>query len=68
MARKLKAGGDQRYDVKNICKPAFDTFENFDKRHNNYKSVKEAVKKFCEEENISFVPIPDSGGTAIITK
>ncbi len=34
----------------------------------NYKGVSEAVKRFCKEENIGFVPIPDSGGTAIITK
>jgi O-methyltransferase len=34
----------------------------------NYKGVGEAVKRFCNEESIGFVPLPDSGGTAIITK
>lgn len=34
----------------------------------NYKGVSEAVKRFCKEEKIGFVPIPDSGGTAIITR
>ena len=39
-----------------------------DFNNHNYKGVREAVKRFCKEENINFVPIPDSGGTAIITK
>jgi len=33
-----------------------------------YAGVREAVLLFCQENDITFVPIPDSGGTAIITK
>jgi len=39
-----------------------------DFNNTNYKGVNQAVKRFCKEEHISFVPIPDSGGTAIITR
>jgi O-methyltransferase len=33
-----------------------------------YKGARRAVEAFCSETNINFVPIPDSGGSAIITK
>lgn len=33
-----------------------------------YKGVRKAIEQFCSEENIGFVPIPDSGGSAIISK
>lgn len=33
-----------------------------------YKGARKAVEKFCSEQNINFVPLPDSGGSAIITK
>ncbi len=33
-----------------------------------YKGTREAVEKFCREQNISFLPIPDLGGTVIIIK
>jgi O-methyltransferase len=33
-----------------------------------YKGAREAVVKFCNENNIGYVPLPDSGGSAIITK
>ena len=33
-----------------------------------YKGVREAVNIFCRNNNISFVPLPDVSGTAIITK
>lgn len=33
-----------------------------------YLGAKQAVIKFCSENNISFVPLPDSCGSAIITK
>jgi O-methyltransferase len=33
-----------------------------------YKGARRAVEQFCSEENIGFVPIPDSGGSAIICK
>ncbi len=33
-----------------------------------YKGAKKAVLEFCAVNNINYLPIPDSGGTAIITK
>lgn len=33
-----------------------------------YKGVKEAVRKFCWEQNINFIPIPDSAGSGIISR
>jgi len=33
-----------------------------------YKGSNEAVLKFCAENKIGYVPIPDSGGTVIIAK
>jgi len=33
-----------------------------------YPGVKEAVKKYCEEEGITFFPLSDLGGSAIIMK
>ncbi len=33
-----------------------------------YKGARRAVLEFCTENNINYLPIPDSGGTAIITK
>ncbi len=39
-----------------------------DFNNEEYKGARQAVLKFCKENNINFVPIPDSGGTAIITK
>lgn len=34
----------------------------------HYSGSKKAVQEFCAENNIYFVPIADTGGTAIITK
>ena len=39
-----------------------------DFNNDNYPGARKAVEKFCEEKNISFVPIPDSAGSAIICK
>lgn len=39
-----------------------------DFNNDNYPGTRKAVLKFCEEKNISFVPIPDSAGSAIICK
>ena len=39
-----------------------------DYNNDNYKGAKKAVDQFCSEQNIGFVPIADSGGTAVITK
>ena len=33
-----------------------------------YKGARKAVEQFCGEQHIGFVPIPDSGGSAIICK
>lgn len=33
-----------------------------------YIGAKNAVATYCKENNISFIPIPDSGGTAVISK
>lgn len=33
-----------------------------------YKGAREAVTQYCKEQAINYVPIPDSGGTAIITR
>ena len=39
-----------------------------DYNNDNYKGAKEAVNKFCLENNITKIVLPDSCGTAIITK
>lgn len=39
-----------------------------DFNNDNYPGARKAVEKFCKEKNISFVPIPDSAGSAIICK
>lgn len=33
-----------------------------------YKGSKRAVRQFCEEQNIGYFPLPDSGGSAVICK
>ena len=33
-----------------------------------YKGARQAVMNFCNENEVGYTPIPDSGGTAIITK
>lgn len=33
-----------------------------------YKGSRKAVEQFCEENEINFLPIPDSGGSAIVMK
>lgn len=39
-----------------------------DFNNDNYPGARKAVEKFCTENNISFTPIPDSAGSAIICK
>ncbi|HEY5407289.1 MAG TPA: TylF/MycF/NovP-related O-methyltransferase [Ginsengibacter sp.] len=39
-----------------------------DFNNDNYKGARKAVEQFCTETNISFTPIPDSGGSVIINK
>ena len=39
-----------------------------DFNNDNYPGTRKAVEKFCEEKNISFVPIPDLAGSAILIK
>lgn len=33
-----------------------------------YKGAAKAVRQFCAEQNIGFMPLPDSGGSAVIAK
>lgn len=33
-----------------------------------YKGAKQAVRNFCKENNLPYLPLPDSGGSAIIMK
>jgi O-methyltransferase len=39
-----------------------------DFNNDNYPGTRKAVEKFCAEKNISFVPLPDLAGSAIICK
>ncbi len=39
-----------------------------DFNNDNYKGARKAVEQFCSEQAINFVPLPDSGGSAIISK
>ena len=39
-----------------------------DYNNDAYKGAKEAVERFCKENNINKVPLPDSCGTAVICK
>ncbi len=39
-----------------------------DFNNDGYKGTRHAVTKFCSENKISYVPIPDNSGTVIITK
>lgn len=39
-----------------------------DFNNDNYPGTRKAVEKFCEEQGISFLPIPDLAGTVIISK
>ncbi len=36
--------------------------------NNLYKGAKQAVLKFCNDNSVGYIPIPDGAGTAIITK
>jgi len=39
-----------------------------DFNNDNYKGARKAVEQFCSEQDVNFLPLPDSGGTAIISK
>ena len=39
-----------------------------DFNNEEYKGARQAVFKFCSDNGIGFVPIPDSGGSVVITK
>jgi O-methyltransferase len=39
-----------------------------DFNNEEYKGAREAVVKFCKDNNIGYTPIPDIGGSVIITK
>ena len=39
-----------------------------DFNNDNYKGARKAVENFCKELSINYLPIPDSGGSAVIMK
>lgn len=39
-----------------------------DFNNDNYRGARKAVEQFCSEQGLNFVPLPDSGGSAIIAK
>lgn len=39
-----------------------------DFNNDNYKGARKAVEQFCSEQALNFVPLPDSGGSAVISK
>ncbi|MEO8770577.1 MAG: TylF/MycF/NovP-related O-methyltransferase [Ferruginibacter sp.] len=39
-----------------------------DYNNDAYKGAREAVDKYCKENNLNIVPLPDSAGTAILAK
>ena len=39
-----------------------------DFNNEGYKGARKAVEQFCLEKNLGFMPLPDSGGSAIIAK
>ena len=39
-----------------------------DFNNDNYKGSRKAVQQFCVENKINYLPLPDSGGSAIIMK
>lgn len=39
-----------------------------DFNNDHYKGARKAVEDFCEEYGIAFMPLPDSGGSAVIMK
>jgi len=39
-----------------------------DFNNDNYKGARKAVEQFCTEQSLNYLPIPDSAGSAIISK
>jgi len=39
-----------------------------DFNNDSYKGARKAVEQFCSEQGLNFTPLPDSGGSAIISK
>ena len=39
-----------------------------DFNNDGYKGARKAVEIFCEEQNINYMPLPDSGGSVVILK
>lgn len=39
-----------------------------DFNNEGYKGARKAVETFCREQNINYMPLPDSGGSAVIMK
>ena len=55
-----------KFFYKNLVKGGCIFVHDFNNDH--YKGARKAVEQFCCEQDITFTPIPDSAGTAIITK
>lgn len=39
-----------------------------DYNNDSYKGAKQAVRNFCNENNLPYLPLPDSGGSAVLMK
>jgi O-methyltransferase len=39
-----------------------------DYNNDSYKGAREAVKRFCAENNVPYLPLPDAAGSAVIMK
>ena len=39
-----------------------------DFNNDGYKGARQAVLDFCQSQSLSFIPLPDSGGTAVLSK
>jgi O-methyltransferase len=55
-----------KFFYKNLVKGGYIFIHDFN--NDNYKGARKAVEQFCSETNISFTPIPDSGGSVVINK
>lgn len=55
-----------KYFYPRLAKGGYIFVHDYDNIH--YFGVRKAVHQFCEENNIGFVPLPDTGGSVIVTK
>ena len=56
------------YFYPKLCKGGYILIHDYNSFNDIYKGVKQALYQFCNERAISYVPIPDSGGSVVITK